>query len=168
MGGTIWNKGAGHRHHVSSKVRAHSRRSQVVHLNNLQAYQEGRKKARGNRAAGGSVNTPHGEVKDQQSVQPGSSKVESMESGMVISRAKKNCRRWGQWWSSQWGCEQARQAWVSVLLCWYGSSRRICTPRWMWSESRYKGYGRRWTCRRRSKQWDKCAGDNRRWTRGRS
>ena len=35
------------------------------------------------------MNAPHGEVKDQQSVQPGSSKVESMESGMVISRAKK-------------------------------------------------------------------------------
>ena len=42
------------------------------------------------------MNTPHGELKDQQSVQPGSSKVESMESGMVISRAKKNCRRSGQ------------------------------------------------------------------------
>ena len=35
------------------------------------------------------MNAPHGEGKDQQSVQPGSSKVESMESGMVISGAKK-------------------------------------------------------------------------------
>ena len=42
------------------------------------------------------MNAPHGEGKDQQSVQPGSSKVETMESGMVISRAKKNCRRWGK------------------------------------------------------------------------
>ena len=42
------------------------------------------------------MNAPHGEGKDQQLVQPGSSKVESVESGMVISRAKKNCRRWGQ------------------------------------------------------------------------
>lgn len=35
------------------------------------------------------MNAPHGEGKDQQSVQPGSSKVETMESGMVISGAKK-------------------------------------------------------------------------------
>ena len=42
------------------------------------------------------MNAPHGKGKDQQSVQPGLSKVESVESGMVISRAKKNCRRWGQ------------------------------------------------------------------------
>ena len=42
------------------------------------------------------MNAPHGEGKDQQLVQPGSSKVESMESGMVISTAKKKCRRWGQ------------------------------------------------------------------------
>ena len=166
--GTIWNKGAGHGHHVSSKVRAHSRRSQVVHLNNLQAYQGRQEESTWEPSCWGSVNAPHGEGKDQQSVQPGSSKVEPMESGKVISGAKKNCWRWGQWWSSQWGCEHAGQAWVSVLLCWYRSSWRICTPWWMWSESRYIGYGGRWTCRRRSKQWDKCAGDNRRWTRGRS
>ena len=42
------------------------------------------------------MNAPCGEGKDQQLVQPGSSKVEPMESGMVISGAKKSCRRWGQ------------------------------------------------------------------------
>ena len=50
----------------------------------------------GTELLGESVNAPHGEGKDQQSVQPELSKVESMESGMVISRAKKKCRRWGQ------------------------------------------------------------------------
>ena len=70
-------------------VRAHSRRSQVVHLNNLQVYQGRQEESMREMGCWGSVNAPHGEGKDQQSVQPGSNKVESVKSGMVISGAKK-------------------------------------------------------------------------------
>ena len=55
-------------------------------MNNLQVYQGRQEESTG---YWGSVNAPHGEGKDQQSIQPGSSKVESVESGMVISGAKK-------------------------------------------------------------------------------
>ena len=54
------------------KVRGHSRRSQVL-----------------------PGNAPRDEGKNHQWVLLGSSKVESMEPGTVISRAEK-CRRWGQ------------------------------------------------------------------------
>lgn len=70
-------------------VRAHSRQSQVVHLNNLQVYQRRQEESTRETGCWGSVNAPHGEGKDQQSVQTGSSKVESVKSGMVISGAKK-------------------------------------------------------------------------------
>ena len=77
------------------KVRGNSRRSQVVPFNNLKFYQEGQEERMGGPATGGSVNVPRDEGKNHQWVLPGSSKVESMEPGTVISRADK-CRRWGQ------------------------------------------------------------------------
>ena len=52
-------------------------------------YQETQEESTREPGFRGSVNVPHGEGKDQQSLQPGLSKVESMESGMVISGAKK-------------------------------------------------------------------------------
>ena len=46
-------------------VRAHSRRSQVVHLNNLQVYQGRQGESTRETGSWGSVNAPHGEGKDQ-------------------------------------------------------------------------------------------------------
>ena len=77
------------------KVRGHSRRSQVVHFNNLKLYKRRQEERMGGPGTGGSVNAPRGEGKNHQWVLPGSSKVESMEPGMVISRLEK-WRRWGQ------------------------------------------------------------------------
>ena len=72
------------------KVRGHSRRSQVVHFNNLRTVVPGKAE----RMHGGnscSVNSSHGEGrgKDGKCPLPGSSKAESTEPGMVISRADK-------------------------------------------------------------------------------
>ena len=77
------------------KVRGRSRRSQVVPFNNLTFYHGRQEERMGGPATGGSMNAPRDEGKNHQWVLPGSSKVESMEPGMVISRAEK-CRRWGQ------------------------------------------------------------------------
>ena len=77
------------------KVRGHSGRCQVVPFNNLKFYQGRREERMGGPATGGSVNAPRDEGKNHQWVLPGSSKVQSMEPGTVISRAEK-CRRWGQ------------------------------------------------------------------------
>ena len=77
------------------KVRGHSRRSQVVPFNNLKFYQGRQEERMGGPATGGSMNAPRDEGKNHQWVLPGSSKVESMEPGTVISRADK-CQSWGQ------------------------------------------------------------------------
>ena len=72
------------------KVRGHSRRSQIVHFNNLRTVVPGKAE----RMHGGnscSVNSSHGEGRGKDGKCPlsGSSKAESTEPGMVISRADK-------------------------------------------------------------------------------
>ena len=74
------------------KVRGHSRRSQVLHFNNLRAVVPGK----ADRMHGGTSCSGvsgyfswSGPGKDGKWILPGLSKVESMEPGMVISRADK-------------------------------------------------------------------------------
>ena len=94
--------------------------------------------------------------------------VEAVEPGTMISQAKKRLSRLGPMMSFPVRLWHARQEGVRVLPYWYDSSWKTQTWWWMWSGSRYIGYRGRWTCRRWSKWWDERAGDNRRWTRGRS
>ena len=154
------------------KVRGHSRRSQVVHFNNLRTVVPGKAE----RMHGGnscSVNSSHGEGrgKDGKCPLPGSSKAESTEPGMVISRADKEVVDVGandDLPSEVVNVPGKRPEWISALPWGYSSSQRIRTWGWMWSGSRYIRYGGRWTCRRCLKKWDEWAGENRRRMWGRS
>ena len=65
------------------KVRGHSRRSQVVHFNNLRLYQRRREEPLEELVAGGSVDAPQGGTEESERVAPACGEMESVEPDMV-------------------------------------------------------------------------------------
>ena len=69
--------------YLVKKVRGRSRRSQVVHFNNLRLYQRRQEAQLGEPVPGESVNAPQGGSKESERVAPAGGEVEPVESNTV-------------------------------------------------------------------------------------
>ena len=69
--------------YLVKKVRGRSRRSQVVHFNNLRLYQKRQGASLEEPVAGGSVDVPQGGSKESERVPPDDGEMESVEPGTV-------------------------------------------------------------------------------------
>ena len=69
--------------YLAKKVRGRSRRSQVVHFNNLRLYQKRQEAQLGEPVAGGSVDAPQGGSEESEWAAPAGGEVEPVESDTV-------------------------------------------------------------------------------------